>query len=343
MRDRTMDKDFSPLAAWILAVAVAVAVCGCTTNLDVRPYPDEPDWPYIGQTVNTPYKADTDSVIALAWSTNSIYVPDETDGGGDDPKPGDKCPDCNDPPGACGVGKVGDGRICQTCDLCKGDGRIDESDLQEAPRFPGVTQIDFPSEPDFVPEPTPDPVPDAPPPAETAAQNLGVALDLIELRRRVDALEASCANCECKCNGKCLTEEDVRQIVREEFQVLIRKADGGLRTSSVKASETPDTPIINSTKRVATKVPGLSGTFELGPGEKVVAIGGVPVGASTPVPIRLEGGDVIPSWTSSAGPVRMQATRSVVQPTRIRIQAFRPFSSFGSSASCATGNCSGGR
>lgn len=47
----------------------------------------------------------------------------------DVPKVGDKCPDCNDPPGACGVGKVGDGRVCDRCGKCGGDGRIDQRDI----------------------------------------------------------------------------------------------------------------------------------------------------------------------------------------------------------------------
>lgn len=46
-----------------------------------------------------------------------------------DPVAGDKCPDCNDPPGRCGVGKVGDGVQCDTCGRCNGDGRVDEADL----------------------------------------------------------------------------------------------------------------------------------------------------------------------------------------------------------------------
>lgn len=46
-----------------------------------------------------------------------------------EPKVGDKCPDCNDPPGACGVGRVGDGRDCRTCLRCNGDGRIDQRDI----------------------------------------------------------------------------------------------------------------------------------------------------------------------------------------------------------------------
>ncbi len=48
----------------------------------------------------------------------------------DEPKVGDKCPQCNNPPGKCGVGKIGDGVICDTCPMCKGDGKIDEQDLK---------------------------------------------------------------------------------------------------------------------------------------------------------------------------------------------------------------------
>ncbi|MEL7266289.1 MAG: hypothetical protein AAFN70_12265 [Planctomycetota bacterium] len=40
-----------------------------------------------------------------------------------------KCPACNDPPGACGVGKTGDGRVCDRCLTCGGDGRIDQRDI----------------------------------------------------------------------------------------------------------------------------------------------------------------------------------------------------------------------
>lgn len=47
------------------------------------------------------------------------------------PKVGDKCPQCNNPPGKCGVGKVGDGVICDICLECNGDGRIDEKDLNK--------------------------------------------------------------------------------------------------------------------------------------------------------------------------------------------------------------------
>lgn len=372
------NKAMKDLLAILFLMMMGVALIlssGCTTNLDVRPYPDEPDYPWTGESFgDLGQSAHSDAAAALAFSTRGLYVPDgEPDGGGDDVKPGDKCPDCNDPPGACGVGRVGDGRICQTCDRCKGDGIIHESDLEQAPRFPGVTQITMPSPVcdcenggpcicevcecpnctcencNGIPAPEPDPVPDA---EAEAAQDLGYALQVVELRqadrdlsnrvnsveRRLEALEKICKDC-----GKCLTEEDVRQIVREEMQVLIKGSDGKLRTESVKVTQTPKTPIINSkvAGRSETRVPGYSGTFELAPGEKIVSVGGVPIRSYSSQPIRLEGGDVIPSYISNAGPVRMQAIRTT--PQRTRVQLFRPFSSFGSSASCATGNCSGGR
>jgi len=66
---------------------------------------------------------------AVLAKYNSL-ISDENLPAPDQPKVGDKCPQCNSPPGKCGVGKVGDGVICDTCLMCNGDGRIDESDLQ---------------------------------------------------------------------------------------------------------------------------------------------------------------------------------------------------------------------
>ncbi len=59
------------------------------------------------------------------------------------PSVGDKCPACNDPPGACGVGKVGDGRTCTPCQTCGADGRIDERDLSGS----GIASSAGPAEP----------------------------------------------------------------------------------------------------------------------------------------------------------------------------------------------------
>lgn len=66
------------------------------------------------------------------------------------PKVGDKCPACgsNDPRSGCPVGKTGDGRTCDTCLTCNGDGKIDSRDLTMGP-------------PEPVAEPVPDSVPDA--------------------------------------------------------------------------------------------------------------------------------------------------------------------------------------
>lgn len=71
------------------------------------------------------------------------------------PSVGDKCPDCNDPPGDCGRGKVGDGRDCSTCGKCNGDGRIDQKDLDN---LSASGEIEVP-----VPDPVPDQDPEATP------------------------------------------------------------------------------------------------------------------------------------------------------------------------------------
>jgi hypothetical protein len=76
----------------------------------------------------------------------------------DEPNVGDKCPQCNDPPGKCGVGKVGDGVVCDTCPLCKGDGKIDERDLQAEPQALKLEETPKPTkvEPRVSPEVTSD-------------------------------------------------------------------------------------------------------------------------------------------------------------------------------------------
>jgi hypothetical protein len=68
------------------------------------------------------------------------------------PKVGDKCPVCadNNPRTGCPVGKTGDGRTCNVCLTCNGDGKIDGPDLQMGPTKPIETQV--PSEPAVVSE-----------------------------------------------------------------------------------------------------------------------------------------------------------------------------------------------
>lgn len=96
----------------------------------------------------------------------------------DKPQVGDQCPQCNNPPGACGVGRVGDGRTCDPCRECGGDGRIDDRDLMMGPMPPEQT----------IPiEPIPDPLPDAEPVAqdnETQPTRKEIILHMTEATRR---------------------------------------------------------------------------------------------------------------------------------------------------------------
>lgn len=62
--------------------------------------------------------------FSISFDQSAPFIPDA-------PKVGDLCPQCNNPPGKCGVGKVGDGVICDTCLECNGDGIIDEEDLNK--------------------------------------------------------------------------------------------------------------------------------------------------------------------------------------------------------------------
>jgi hypothetical protein len=71
-----------------------------------------------------PWKQRFMAEVAIVSVTSDV-----TPGPRPQPKIGDKCRDCNDPPGACGVGRVGDGRDCDRCGSCGGDGKIDERDL----------------------------------------------------------------------------------------------------------------------------------------------------------------------------------------------------------------------
>lgn len=98
-------------ALWATALASLLLHGGCA-----KPFaPSEPPFPWQQR-----FMAD----VAIVASTS-----DTAPGPRPQPKVGDRCRDCNDPPGACGVGRVGDGRDCDRCGSCGGDGRIDERDL----------------------------------------------------------------------------------------------------------------------------------------------------------------------------------------------------------------------
>jgi len=76
---------------------------------------------------NTPKPIDhaiSSSLISSLISFDNLDLPTPNT-----PKVGDVCPQCNNPPGKCGVGKVGDGVICDTCPECNGDGIINKEDL----------------------------------------------------------------------------------------------------------------------------------------------------------------------------------------------------------------------
>jgi hypothetical protein len=97
------------------AILAAIAIIAGCSKLPSPFAPTEPPFPWQQR-----FMADVAIVSATA---------DVTPGPRPQPKVGDRCRDCNDPPGACGVGRVGDGRDCNRCESCGGDGRIDERDL----------------------------------------------------------------------------------------------------------------------------------------------------------------------------------------------------------------------
>jgi hypothetical protein len=99
------------IALWVIALTSLIIVGGCS----IIPGPSEPPFPWQQR-----FMAD----VAIVASTSDVAP-----GPRPQPKIGDRCRDCNDPPGACGVGRVGDGRDCSRCGTCGGDGRIDEQDL----------------------------------------------------------------------------------------------------------------------------------------------------------------------------------------------------------------------
>jgi hypothetical protein len=96
------------------ALILLLLITGCVT-------PENQEW--------SSSSLDHSVASALVAKYNTIDSGKNVPDGPVEPQIGDKCPECNDPPGQCGVGKVGDGRICVKCEKCGGDGRIDEKDL----------------------------------------------------------------------------------------------------------------------------------------------------------------------------------------------------------------------
>jgi hypothetical protein len=111
--DKIVDKIITWISPFVL-IGFLLSLAGCTGVPGISPSPDA--YPWLERAT---------AEIALASVTNGPNIkPDSR------PVVGSKCPDCNDPPGACGVGKTGDGRTCNRCETCRGDGRIDEQDLR---------------------------------------------------------------------------------------------------------------------------------------------------------------------------------------------------------------------
>lgn len=99
------------IALWVVALTSLVIHGGCSAT----PGTTQPPFPWQQR-----FMAEV-AIVAITF--------DSAPGPRPQPKVGDKCRDCNDPPGACGVGRVGDGATCDRCNSCGGDGRIDERDL----------------------------------------------------------------------------------------------------------------------------------------------------------------------------------------------------------------------
>ncbi len=112
---RYFARQIAIVVAIILGIAVVAMLAGCS------PSPDDTRDAF-------PWQHRAMAEIAIV-STTADATPQ--------PKPpqkvGERCKDCNDPPGDCGVGRVGDGTPsgCNRCQTCGADGRIDERDVAQ--------------------------------------------------------------------------------------------------------------------------------------------------------------------------------------------------------------------
>ncbi|MGV3484788.1 MAG: hypothetical protein ACO1RT_10255 [Planctomycetaceae bacterium] len=120
MKSATIAVLIAFLMGWVIVLSI-----GCTVHV---PGITPAEKPY-------PWRHRATAEISLA-AVETTPAPDVK------PVAGSKCPSCNDPPGACGVGKTGDGRDCDTCGTCMGDGRVDAVDLTEFDelRSPDLTE-----------------------------------------------------------------------------------------------------------------------------------------------------------------------------------------------------------
>lgn len=141
----------------------------------------------------------------------------------------------------------------------------------------------------------------------------------VDLVKAIEDLRAST----CKCDG-CVSEDRVRQIVREEIaaQLSIRQADGSLSRRTVTVPASGNT------------------SFQLNPGERLVAIDGVPVS-------QLSSVASYPSVRAASTPSYVvQASPPAVRSAPVRVQMTRRPSFFGNMfapqqqySTCVGGNC----
>jgi hypothetical protein len=123
-----LDKLSRWIQTWML-VGFCLSIAGCNSIPGIS----KPEVTY-------PWKQRAMAEIALVSVTSTPNVAPDAK-----PVVGSKCPDCNDPPGDCGVGKTGDGRTCDRCQTCRGDGRIDDQDLR-SDGDTGESIVDVPKE-----------------------------------------------------------------------------------------------------------------------------------------------------------------------------------------------------
>ena len=190
---------------------------------------------------DVPYQGEADGVAGLSLSIGDDG-PDGGDDSDDELKPGDRCPDCNDPddPSACGVGKVGDGRICRDCPNCV-DGIIQP---------PGVVTDEGDLE-------GPDNPPVAPPEPEAPKED-----PLDKVLEKLDGIDGR------------LTQLENNQLTRDDVEEIVKKFQMEVQQKVEDDEEVPPPTVIDAEPPAEreVRIPGYEGTFTIPAGSKVISI-----------------------------------------------------------------------